>query len=152
MPRRRRAVAGAVVAAVAGVAQLALLFADWFTVSASWVPVPSAASDDGGGVLNLLNTYATGGASGWDVLGAVAMTPLLATVAVALVLPVSRRVAYAAVALGAVTVVILALRIVALGDDAAAARVTVELPAYLGVACAAAIAAGAWAARPIPGT
>jgi hypothetical protein len=142
--------AGAVVAAAAGLAQLALLFADWFTVAASGPPPASLVRElGGGGILNLLNTYSGGGrASGWDALSAVAITPLLATAALALVLPVSRRVAYAAAALGAVTVVILGLRVAALGDDTPGTRVTVELPAYLCVACAAAIVAGAWAARP----
>jgi hypothetical protein len=155
------AAAGALVAAVAGLAQLALLFADWFTVAPTGPTGPTGSSAltapataDGGGILNLLNTYDTGaaGASGWDVLGAPAMTPLLATVGLGLLLPVVRRVGYAAAALGVVTVVILVLRVVSLGGDAAGARVTVELPAYLGVICAAAIAAGAWAARPVRGT
>jgi hypothetical protein len=158
MSRRGAAAAGALVAAVAGLAQLALLFADWFTVAPTGATGSSAltapATADDGGILNLLNTYDTGtaGASGWDVLGAPAMTPLLATVGLGLLLPVVRRVGYAAAALGVVTVVILVLRVVSLGGDAAGARVTVELPAYLGVVCAAAIAAGAWAARPVRGT
>jgi hypothetical protein len=150
-----RARAGVAVAVPAAIALVAVLFAGWFTVRATGPQATNGGDlESGGGILNLLNTYDPRAvhATGWDVLGGLALTPLLAAFAVALVLPLTRRVALAAALLGTVTVVVLALRVHALGDDPRGARVTVEAPAYLAVACAAALAAGAWAARPGRGT
>jgi hypothetical protein len=145
MGDRRRV--GAAVAALAALALLALLFATWFRVR----PAPTGQHfSPESGILNLLQTFTTDEvrASGWDVLGGLELTPMIATALVALALPVAPRVAYAALALGIVTFAVLAVRIVDLGDDVAGARVAVAASAYAALACALLVAAGAWAARP----
>jgi hypothetical protein len=142
----RTRVAGAI-AALAALVQLALLFADWFTVTptpATTVPPEFGAS----GVLNLLNTYSAVPTSGWDTLSAVALTPLIATAALALALPVTARVTWALRVLATVSLVVLALRVRALAQDGHGATVSLAAAAYGGLACAAVLVAAAWAARP----
>jgi hypothetical protein len=130
---RTRAAARAA-AAVSAVALGVVLSLNWFT------PAKAPPSIDGGGILNLLDTYGPGGldVSGWSGLSPFSVAFL---VVAALVTIAGRGVV--AVAVGAIALAILLADLLTL-DDAVALR----WPAYAGVALAIdLLACATWAWR-----
>ena len=159
--------AGELTALAGSVGLLVLLFFDWFAVDTGRLPLG----------LRVVVLAGSGWSSlGWfmDVLLCIAIAGAFAIAYLTL-----RRASPAwqvgasvlTAILGAVIFLVLLIRVATLGDNAAGpAQVTVQLPAYLGLLCAALIPAGAWKAlgdertgapesaytpppaRPVPGT
>jgi hypothetical protein len=160
--------AGELTALAGSTGLLILLFFDWFGLDAP-------------GLGARPHTIALGGLSGWSTLGWLMDVLLCISIAGGFVIaymtlrrsspawPVGAAVLTSFV--GAAAFLVLVVRVVTLGDNAGGgAEVTVALPAYLGLVCAALIPAGAWIvlrdertgapesaytpppARPVPGT
>jgi len=129
--RLRRLRAGEIVAGLGALALLVALFLDWFETP-----------DSGGRE------------TGWASLGWLALVPLVVTIALALALVVAtiaERTPALPLALGVMTVpsallAVLAIVVRLIAQPGPNAEVTVRWPAYLGLAAAIAILAGAWRA------
>jgi hypothetical protein len=143
--------AGEWVAMLGSVGLLVMLFLDWFGLHDR-----PTTEQGGGGILNLLNQYSHGSLSGWSTLGW--FMDVLLCVAIfgglALSYLTARRMAPAwpvgasvlTVTFGSITFLILAIRLLVLAGDDGPVAIAVRWPAYLGLAFALTIPAGAWLA------
>jgi hypothetical protein len=147
--------AGEWIAAVGGAGLLATLFLPWFDVQ----PTQKESVQEqfgGGGVLNLLNTYAVDSwGSGWDALGWVLIVVALAAVACAAWLalanalrrPVAQVVAASVLAATIGTLAFLALALRALVFQPGPNDITVlRYGAWLGLLASLVLAVGGWLA------